>query len=379
MTASATRLPLPRYEIDTAAIRHNFGRLRRLLSPGTAAFCSLKRDGYGFGAGEAAAILAEEGADGFAAANLDDAARIRAAVPGRPVLLYGGTLADEAGTVEALGLMPTIASDHDAVTWNAALAARRQVFLKVDVGLLRFGFTEPELTRFLEATLPTCDRLDIVGVYTHLSERPGAAAEAVALQKRIFDRAVALCRRHRPGLRWVCASSTDTVRDRRDLDYSMVDVGVLLFGLSPPAGRAALGLRPALAGIRTRLTAVRTIGPDTPDTVGLPAGIRRFGIATFGWGDGFPKRPPEGAFALVRGQPAPLVGPPHLEQIRLDLTAIPDAAPGDEVCLLGRQGDAEISMHDLAAQWGLKTEDVTCGMRRHVPKRYLRADGAPAA
>ena len=369
-------LPSPRYEIDTAAIRHNFGRLRGLLPAGVAAFCSLKRDGYGFGAGPVAGILAAAGADGFAAARLDDAAAIRAAAiraaaPHKPILLYGGTLAEEAAEAEALDLMVTIASEHDAVSWNAALRRPRPVFLKVDVGLLRFGFGEAELASFLETTLPQCDRLDVVGVYTHLSEKPDAPAEAIAGQKRIFDRAVALCRRHCPALRWVCASSTDTVHGQRDLDYSMVDVGVLLFGLSPPAKRAALGLQPALTGIRTRLTAIRAIGADTPDTVGLPAGIRSFGIAGFGWGDGFPKRTPDGAWALVRGQRAPVVGPPHLEQIRLDLSGIPDAAVGDEVCLLGRQGDAGIPMYELAAQWSLKTEDLICGMRRHVPRLYL--------
>lgn len=363
--------PSPRYEIDTAAIRHNFARLRALLPPGVAAFCSLKRDGYGFGAATVARLLAAAGADGFAAASLDDAARIRAAAPGSPILLYGGTLADHAGAVEALDLMPTIASEHDAVTWNAALGRRREVFLKVDVGLLRFGFTAAELGRFLETTLPACDRIEVAGVYTHLSEKPDAPAEDLARQKQVFDRAVARCRRHRPGLRWACASSTDTVVTERQLDYSMVDVGVLLFGLSSPRKRAALGLQPALVGLRTRLSAVREIEPGTPDSIGLPAGIRRLGIAGFGWGDGFPKRVPEGAYALIRGHRAPVVAPPHVEQIRLDLTGIPDAAPGDEVCLLGRQGDAGITMYDLAAQWSLKTEDVICGMREHVPRIYL--------
>lgn|GEM_PF-855092 len=371
MPPPAPRPPFPRYEIDTAAIRHNFGRLRGLLPDGVAAFCSLKRDAYGFGAETVAEILTAAGADGFAAARLDDAARIRRAAPGKPILLYGGTLADQAGTVEALDLMVTIGAAEDAVSWNARLTAPRPVFLKIDVGLLRFGFTEAGLADFLETTLPACDRLEVVGVYTHLSEKPDAPAAAIAAQKRIFDRAVALCRRHRPALRWVCASSTDTVHTERDLDYGMVDVGVLLFGLSPPAKRAALGLQPALTGIRTRLVAIRPIEPGMPDTVGMPAGIRTLGIAGFGWGDGFPKRVPAGAYALVRGQPAPVVAPPHVEQIRLDLTGIAGAAVGDEVCLLGRQGEAAISMYDLAAQWSLKTEDIVCGLRGHVPRIYL--------
>jgi len=372
-----SRIPAPRYEIDTDAIRHNFSVLRSLLPPGVAAFCSLKRDGYGFGAGVVARVLADAGADGFAAASLEDAAAIRTAAPEVPILLYGGTLADHAETAEALDLTVTIASDHDAVTWNAALGRPRGVFLKIDVGLLRFGFTETGLARFLKTTLPACGRLDVIGLYTHLSEKPDAAAEDLARQKVLFDRALAMCRRHCPSLRWACASSTDTVATERQLDYSMVDVGVMLFGLGSPAKRAALGIRPALTGLRTRLTAVREIEPGTPNTVELPDRIRCLGIATFGWGDGYPKRVPDGAFALVRGRKAPVIGPPHVEQIRLDLTAIPEAGPGDEVCLLGRQGAAEITMYDLAAQWSLKTEDLICGMRQHVPRIYLPAAAGP--
>lgn len=363
--------PSPRYEIDCAAIAHNLRRLRDVLSPQVAAFCSLKRDGYGFGAEAAARVLLAAGADGFAAASLDDAASIRAAAPAAPILLYGGTLADQAAAAEALDLMITIASNHDAVTWNAALARPRPVFIKIDVGLLRFGFTEAELGRFLQATLPCCGRLQVVGIYTHLSEKPDAPAEDLARQKQLFERAVAACRPHCPDLRWVCASSTDTVATERQLDYSMVDVGVLLFGLGSPRKRALLGIRPALVGLRTRLTAVRDIAAGTPDTIGLPATVRRIGIATFGWGDGFPKRVPDGAHVLVGGRRAPVIAPVHVEQIRLDLSAVPDAAPGNEVCLLGRQGDVEITMYDLAAQWSLKTEDVICGMRRHVPRLLL--------
>lgn len=370
MTATPP-LPSPRYEIDTAAIRRNFRCLRTLLPAGVAAFCSLKRDGYGFGAGPVAGILAEEGADGFAAASIEDCARIRAAAPARPILLYGGTLPDQAEAAEALDLTVTIAADEDAAAWNAALRQRRPVFLKVDVGLLRFGFDEADLTRFLVDILPACDKLEVVGLYTHLSEKPDAPAADLARQKRVFDRALELCRRHCPSLRWICASSTDTVATERHLDYSMVDVGVMLFGLSSPAKRAALGLRPALTGLKTRLTAIRRIEPGMPNTIGLPEAVTRLGIAPFGWGDGFPKRVPDGAYALVGGRRAPVVGPTHVEQLRLDLTDVPDAALGDEVCLLGRQGDAEISMYDLATQWSLKTEDVICGMRAHVPRLYL--------
>ena len=94
------------------------------------------------------------------------------------------------------------------------------------------------------------------------------------------------------------------------------------------------------------------------------------GLVPFGWGDGMPNDKPEGASALVRGHRVPILGPIHFEHMRLDLTTLSDAEVGDEVVLLGRQGQAQISIEDLAEQWGMDVLHFHGNLRDHVPRRY---------
>ena len=97
----------------------------------------------------------------------------------------------------------------------------------------------------------------------------------------------------------------------------------------------------------------------------------RIGLLPLGWGDGFPRVKPDGASVLVRGRRVPLLPPVHLEHLRVDLTEVPEARLGDEVTLVGRQGEAEIAMEEVARQWGLGPAEFYALLRDHVPRAYF--------
>ncbi|MGN8020037.1 alanine racemase [Phyllobacterium sp. 22229] len=371
MSKETNNVASPRYEISHTAIRDNFRRLRALLAPETHIFCCLKRDGYGCGAKEVARVLADAGADGFAVAALADAMRIRSSGVKTPILLYGGTLPDQIASVEEFDLTITIGSANDAKEWNRRVTRKRPAFIKIDVGLLRFGFSLAELADFLNNGLHACDQLVFVGVYTHLSERTDIGHEGIEEQKRIFDHAVMLCRQILPDLDYICASSSETIISYRALDYNTVDVGALLFGLTSQENIKKLKLKGALSAIKSHVTTIKSVVPDLPSSIDIPPSVKRLGVVTFGWGDGFPKRVSEDAFVLVNGELAKVLIPVHLEQIRIDLTHIKSASIGDEVVLLGDQADQSITAFDLAQQWSVDPEEIYCAMREHIPKIYV--------
>ena len=97
----------------------------------------------------------------------------------------------------------------------------------------------------------------------------------------------------------------------------------------------------------------------------------RIGLIPFGWTDGFPRRMPETATVLVRGRRASLLGPPHSELMRVDLTDVPQAQLGDDVVFLGRCGDDEISLEELSSQWELQIPDLYCAIGKSVRRSYL--------
>lgn len=360
------------YEIDLGAIRHNYRQLRAHL-PGTVKiFACLKRNGYGCGAGPLALALAGEGADGFAVASLPDAMAIRERGIDLPVLLYPGPLPTSAKTIESLGLTVTVSNLDELERWRAAMSITR-IFVKADLGFYRAGATPQEIGRLLSAA-HACANVEVQGLYAHLSElptsAPSAAGEQFARLQRILKDAEAAGTR--PPIAMM--SSTEGVLRYPAMDFDAVDPGALFVGL-PETDQLMrpVTLRPALKAISTCLVSVKRIDASLGPIPDMPGFRPRMtiGVLGMGWGDGFPRQVPDQAEALVRGQRARLLPPAHLEHLRIDLTDVPDARFGDQVLLLGQQGNQTITQEEVAAQWGTDVVGLYAQLRDHIRRVYV--------
>jgi alanine racemase len=170
-------------------------------------------------------------------------------------------------------------------------------------------------------------------------------------------------------------SSTTPVLDYPDMDLSGVDPGRFLYGLHGGAASVrGARLRPACRALTTRLVMMKSLG--AADTGGHPppfpvAAGMVIGILPIGWGDGLPRPLPPGAAALIGGRRAPLLNPVHLEHLRIELTDHPRARPGDEVVLIGRQGDAEITLDEVMQSWRMDATTFHASLRDHIERRYV--------
>ncbi|WP_349437740.1 alanine racemase [Pararhizobium sp. A13] len=359
------------YEIDLDAIRHNYRQLRGHLPPKVKVYACLKRNGYGCGAGAVADVLTREGVDGFAVASLLDAVAIRDVGVRLPILLYPGALPAAAPTVEALDLTVSVSSADELDLWRAAMKKTR-VFIKVDLGFFRAGATPLEAGRLLLVANTHAD-VQVEGIYAHMSELPTSmpsdASDQLARMHAVLQHAQSL------GVRAAIAmmSSTEGVLNHPEMDLDAVDPGALFVGL-PESDKLArpVKLRHALKAISTSLVAVKrldaSLGP-VPDIPGFKAGMI-LGVLGMGWGDGFPRHVPTGAEAIVGGKRVRLLPPAHLEHLRIDLTAVPEARFGDQVVLLGRQGDQIITHEEIACLWGTDMVGLYGQLRDHIPRIY---------
>lgn len=361
------------YEIDLGAIRNNYRQLRRYLPPAVKIYACLKRNGYGCGAGQVAAALAMEGADGFAVASMLDAIAIRSRGLTHPILLYPGAVPEAGPTIEALDLTISISSLDELEAWLTRMTKIR-AFVKVDLGFFRAGATPREASRLLLALNSYYPDVRVEGIYAHLSELPTSGPSDASDQ---FDRMLAiLAECDAMGLRPPMAmmSSTEGCLRYPQMDLDAVDPGALLVGLAETNRPVRhLSLRPALKTISTRLVAVKrvdaSLGP-IPDIPGFHSGMT-IGVIGFGWGDGYPRSVPQNAHVLVRGRRARLLSPAHLEHLRVDLSEVPEARLGDPVVLLGRQGDDAISLEELSSTWGTDAVGVYGCLRDHIPRIYI--------
>lgn len=365
-------------EIDLGAFRHNVERLREAVGPKVVIYACLKRNAYGCGAGPIAVAAVAGGADGLAVGNIDDAVDIRRAGVTAPVMLYPTCLADVATAVAELDLRPTISTPAEVDSWAAAFEARRPVFAKFDVGLMRGGAQPAELGALLTRIMEQ-PQLELAGIYTHFHTYAGPeGAGYLEWQVARLREAVAAAAGSGVHVPFVMGSNSALVVQRPDLDLSGVDPGRLLYGLTPagPIERR-LELRPALSAFRSRILFVKTITsvPNDRRLSPFPARIgTRIGVMPVGWGDGLPRRFRDGARALVRGRSVPVLNPIHLEHLRLDLSDMPEVEPGDEVTLIGQQGGGEITLREIEATWGLDGLSLLGGLRDHLQREYGQAE-----
>ncbi|NNM70864.1 alanine racemase [Enterovirga aerilata] len=365
-------------EIDPGAFRHNLERLRDAVGRQVAIYACLKRNAYGCGAGPIARAAVAGGADGLAVGNIDDAISIRRAGVTAPVMLYPTCLPEVATAVAEFDLTPTVSTPAEVESWATAFDGRRPVFAKFDVGLMRGGAQPSEFGALL-ARIAANPKLSLAGIYTHFHTYGGPeGAGYLEWQVARLREAVAAAQESGADIPFVMGSNSALVVQRPDLDLSGVDPGRLLYGVTPagPLERK-LQLRPALAAFRSRILFAKTITsvPDDERLSPFPARIgMRIGVLPVGWGDGLPRRFRDGARALVQGRPVPILNPVHLEHLRLDLSAHPEAVPGDEVTLIGRQGTDAITLEEVEAAWGLDGLSLLAGLRDHLRRDYGGAE-----
>lgn len=357
-------------EVDLAAITSNVAILRELVGPGVTIFGAVKANGYGFGLPSVALAMLEGGVDAFAMADPGDAIRIREAGIDVPLLLYGGVLPElEVATVLAdYDLTCTVGDIEAARAWSQH-GVGVKCFLKLDVGLERVGVPAERAPAFVEAA-HRLSGLRIEGIYTHLhgGDEPGY----LGWQLDRFDSALADLEQAGIDLPLRLAESSVTLGLERRGRCNAVDPGHLLYGFVPvgrPAGPS--GIRPAFVSLKTRVIQVKEVErPGSWSTSPVPArpGLR-IAVIPLGRADGLSML--QRGEVLVRGQRVPIVGRLSLEHARLDVTDLPACKAGDEVVVIGPQGNEVITPAEVAAHHGLDGVGLTLEARQSVRRVYL--------
>jgi alanine racemase len=362
-------------EINLDAVSENVRRLKRWVGPGCAVMAVVKADAYGLGAAPIAEAARTGGATWLGVACVDEGVALReAGVPG-PILVLGPVAPAEVSKVIAERLTITLNTREVALALSAlALQCRVQVavHLKVDTGLGRYGRRPDELLGLAEmvAGLPN---LRIEGLYTHFAD-----VDDLAYTNRQLDVFTATRRRlEEHGLRppILHAAASDATLQLPESHFDLVRVGIMLSGHYPsPGGRHSVVLEPALT-VRARLARVHPIGPGA--TVGYgrtyqAPGPRTIALVPMGYADGYHRVLSGRAQVLVGGRRCPVVGRISMDQLTVDVSAVPGVREGDPVVLIGRQGGEQITLDELAAAAGTISYELLSHLAPRLPRVYLR-------
>ncbi len=364
-------------EVDLDAIRHN---VRALTPAGVELMAVVKADGYGHGAAQVARAALQAGATWLGVALVEEGADLREAGIDAPILVLTEFPPGSERDALACGLTPSVYTDQGLAGLVAAGAASRGVgvHVKVDTGMHRVGLPPGDAVRFVGEVLRDGVRLE--GLWTHLATSEDLAEPFAGEQLDRFGSSIeALLEAGLPRPRYLHAANTGAVLGWPEALFDLVRVGIGIYGVVPGpdvAGRA--DLRPALTW-RSRVAMTKRVMAGERISYGLRYRLERDStIATVpvGYADGYARMLSGAASVLIGGQRHPVAGTVTMDQILVDCADEP-VETGDEVVLLGAQGDERISAEELASWSGTIAYEVLTGVSQRVPRTYPGAtDGA---
>lgn len=380
-------------EIDLDALRHNFRAVK--ARAGEMPLCAVvKADSYGHGAVECAKVFAEEGAAWLAVSCLAEARQLRKAGLTLPILILGHV---EPGRVPVLIQEDITAACYSlpqakALSEAACTAGGKvKVHLKADTGMGRIGFAlRTDFDAALAGMLEACrlPGLDVTGLFQHFAVADDDSADSVAYTRQQHELFVRACRGlaeagFEPAV--VHCDNSAGVMLHPDWPaglprtHCMARPGIILYGFDP-SDEVRFGIFRPVMKLKTIVSMVKEMEPGQSASYG-----RRFTaekptkVATLcaGYADGYPRLLSCGkGIVEIKGMPCPVLGRVCMDQMMVDVSALPDVQEGDEAILWG--GEVSDSAETIAHKTDTISYEVLCGVSRRVPRVYLENGGIKA-
>ncbi|MEL4503430.1 alanine racemase [Luteococcus sp. H138] len=364
--------------VDLAAIRHNLLAVRERVGD-RQVLLAVKGNAYGHGAVEVSRMVQGTGcADWLAVATVPEALELREAGITLPILKLSHCFAWELEPALRADITLTVVDRHtveEAQRAAAELGIIARVHLKVDTGMRRIG-SEPEQAMELVRRIDASPNLELQGLFTHppVSDVTEGIDYTVA-ELTGFRELVGRIEAERGPIQLVHGAPSGVILGHDLTGMTMVRAGIMAYGYYPDASTPrTVELRRPLTWL-SRVTFIKKV--PAGETVGYGrtwAPERDSWIATvcIGYADGWSRSNSNAGRMLVGGRSYPVVGRVCMDQAMIDLGPDePTVRVGDDVVVLGRQGEAEITADDLAAVMGTISYEVTCLITIRVPRIYF--------
>ena len=374
-------------EVDLGRIEENMKAMKEHLRPGTKMYGVVKTDAYGHGAVPVARTI-DRFVCGYAVATVDEGLKLRRHGIEKEILCLGPVSAGRyQECLENDISLPMFEYQRAKELSDAAVAEGKtaKIHIAVDTGMSRIGLFPDEGSVETVKEIAELPALRIAGMFTHFARADEADKTKAGEQYRRFHAfcdAVKAAGVEVP----VChCSNSAGIAEIREANMDMVRAGITLYGLWPseevdglyPSDEVKqdiISLKPAMA-LKSFITYIKEIGPGTEVSYGgtfKAEKTMRIATVSAGYGDGYPRNLSGKGEVLIHGKRAKILGRICMDQFMVDLTGIPEAKEGDSVTLVGRDGNQEITMEELAEISGGFHYEIPCLIGKRVPRRYVK-------
>lgn len=365
-------------EIDHRRLSTNLAKIEERVGAGVGVLLVVKADAYGHGAIPISHTALRNGVRSLGVGDSTEAIELRQAGVLAPILVLGALIEEEISAVVSYAITPTVHSLDmvHLIEDEARRQCRRvKVHLKVDTGLSRLG-ASPAKAVELAKRVTASKHLELEGIGTHFS---ASYTDSCFTEKQLEEFLRVVCHLESLGIPvpYRHAANSAALVAFPSARLNLVRTGRAAYGIDPGLFRRNdLVVEPVLS-LKTRVAFLKGIRADTPvgyNRTFVAPRATRLATLPVGFDDGYPSALSNKAQVLVRGQRAPVVGTVTMDYMTVDVGHIADVKVGDEVVLVGRQGQDEIRITDLADLFHGSALEIACSLGRRV-RRISVPDG----
>ncbi len=363
-------------EVFLDRIKHNLLRIQQKIGPETRIMPVVKADAYGHGAIPVARVCRDYGATMLGLASAQEAHELRNAGFDEPLLILGEVLPSAVSELVDQRIRPSIQTERMVQEFGMearATQVQHPVHLAVDTGMSRLGVS-PEDALELAQTISDHEWLLLEGISTHLSSAYRSdGTEYTRHQLKTFRNILTELEERNIRPERIHVANSGAVFSYPEACYNMVRPGISIYGaLTGELSRSQLDLRPALAW-KTRLVHIKQVEAGQPIGYGRSYRVSEdtpVGVLSVGYHDGYSYQLSNNSYVLIRGGKCPVIGRVTMDYVMVDLRPAPGACTGDVVTLIGRDGDQEITVSELAERSNTITYELLCSIGDRVHRIY---------
>lgn len=381
--------PLVEACIDLDAIENNIQNLKQITDKKSLFMAVVKADGYGHGAVRIAQTALKSGADWLGVARLHEAVELRKKGIDAPLLVFGYVHPEQAEIIQKLDLVTTVYNLEmaEALSRQAKfLKTRIKVHIKIDTGMGRVGMiigkTDKDMPcqaarkQVLKAiqNIAKLPGLDLKGIYTHFAAADSRDRTYTNQQIDLFASLLNDLKNMGLELEMSHAANSAGIIEFAESHFDMVRAGISMYGLYPSLeiDQTKVKLVPAMT-LKSIVTSVRHVPKNFNVSYGMTHKTQkktRLASIPIGYADGYSRLFSSNCSMLVQGKRAPVVGRVCMDQTMIDVENIFDVNPGDEVVIMGSQGEETIGADELAHRIKTINYEIVSGLTSRVKKVY---------
>jgi alanine racemase len=350
-----------------------------LTPKGTGAVAVVKADGYGHG-DVAVAKAVYDKVRMYAVATLDEAVNLRENGIDKPILILGFVNVDEYETLVKNQVTATVFDYETARQLSETaqkLGMKALCHIKIDTGMRRIGLEPDESGIEVVKRISRLSNLDMQGIFTHFATSDEADKTKAERQLDRFERFVERLSEEGITFKYVHCANSAAVIDMPQTYKDMVRLGIAMYGMYPSneVDKSRVVLKPALK-LMSHVTYVKEVPAGQEVSYGgtfVTGRTTTIATVSVGYGDGYPRSLSSKGYVLINGKKAPIIGRVCMDQMMVDVTDIEGVGRDSLVTLIGRDGDEEITVEEIAALANTFNYEFVCNLNKRIPRNYYKS------